>query len=108
MIDEGERRIAMLAMSAIGGSIVGLWYLPWKTMGWGERLFAILVGIAFSIFGVPWAVADLMGVDIAPLRVACGTTFFGAVFGIPLMPILKDWLVEKLPERLGLKKGGEA
>ena len=104
MMDENERRMLLLLAAAVGGSIVSLWSLPWKTMSWGEIAFTMLVGIAFSIFGVPWIVADLLHVDIAPLRVACGTTFFGAVFGIPLLPVIRRELIR----RLGLKKEDEA
>lgn len=95
-MDETERRAVMIALAAIGGSLASLWYLPWKTMPWKEIGFAFTVGFAFAIFGVPWIVADLFHVDIQPLRVACGTTFFGAAFGIPIMPRLlrkvEQWL----------------
>ena len=97
-----------MLFSALGGSIVSLWQMDWKAMSWGERLFAMVVGIAFSIFGLPMVVADIMRVDITPLRVASGISFFGAAFGIPLLPIMKRWITEKAAERLNLKKGGEA
>lgn len=106
MMDESERRIVMIVMSAIGGSIVSLWSLPWKTMQWSEIGFTIFVGIAFSIFGVPMLVADVFKIDITPLRVACGVTFFGAAFGIGLIPILKS-RVETIAKRLSGKAEGE-
>lgn len=104
MMDEHERRMIVLAMSAIGGSIVSLWSLPWRKMAWREIAFTMTVGFVFAIFGVPWLVADIMGVDITPLRVACGTTFFGAAFGVPLMPII--W--REFLKRAGLKREEEA
>lgn len=103
-MDEGERRAFLIVMSAVGGAIVSLWSMPWKTMAWREIAFALVVGFFFAIFGVPWLVADLMGVDITPLRVACGTTFFGGVFGVPLMPVI--W--REFLKRTGLKKEDEA
>jgi len=90
MMDEHERRFVMIIMAAIGGSVVSLWSLDWKRMSWKEIVMTVSVGIAFSIFGVPWIAADWFHVDIMPLRVACGMTFFGAAFGIVLIPILKS------------------
>ena len=108
MMDEYERRFAMILMAAVGGSIVSLWSLPWKNMAWSEIMFTIFVGIAFSIFGVPYLVADVLHVDITPLRVACGVTFFGSVFGIGLIPILKS-RVEGIAKRIpGSKTEDEA
>jgi hypothetical protein len=100
VMDENERRIVLIAMSAVGGSIVSLWSLDWKNMAWKEIAFTLFVGIAFAIFGVPYVVADWMHVDIGPLRIACGTTFFGAAFGVPLLPLLQ----RKAEKLLGLKK----
>ena len=104
MMDDNERRLLMIGLSALGGSIASLWYLPWKTMAWKEITFALVVGFAFAIFGVPWIVADIMNVDIGPLRVACGTTFFGAAFGIPLMPRL----LRRGEKLLGISRETEA
>lgn len=100
MIDDTERRMIFIGMSAVAGSIVSLWTLPWRKMTWSDRAFALFVGFAFAIFGVPWVIADLMHVDIQPLRVACGTTFFGAAFGIPLIPLIR----RKAEKWLGLKE----
>lgn len=108
MIDDAERRFALMLFSALGGSFVSLWQMDWKAMSWGERIFAMVVGIAFSIFGIPWIVADLMRVDITPLRVACGITFFGAAFGIPLLPVIKNRIADKASEWLAPKKGDQA
>lgn len=108
MMDESERRVALIVMAAIGGSIVSLWSLPWKTMQWSEIALTMFVGIAFSIFGVPWLVADLAHVDIAPLRVACGVTFFGAAFGVPLIPILRNRAKRIASALVDTKKEDEA
>jgi RsiW-degrading membrane proteinase PrsW (M82 family) len=99
-MDENERRMVLIGMSAIGGAIVSLWSLPWKQMAWKEIIFTLFVGTVFAIFGVPYVVADWMHVDIGPLRVACGTTFFGAAFGVPLMPLLQ----RKAEKLLGLNR----
>jgi hypothetical protein len=108
MMDDNDRRMAMIAMAAIGGSIVSLWSLDWKMMSWRELVLTMVVGIAFAIFGVPWIVADLMHVDITPLRVACGVTFFGAAFGIVLIPILRARSMDAAKTLLALKKEGDA
>lgn len=104
MIDDNDRRMLMIGLSAIGGSLASLWFQPWKLMPWQEALFAFVVGFVFAIFGVPWIVADIFHVDITPLRAACGTTFFGAAFGIPLMPLIR----RRAEKMLGLKKEDDA
>lgn len=103
-MDENERRVLMIVMSAAAGSLASIWFRPWRTMPWYDTLFAFVVGFSFAIFVVPWIVADLMHVDIQPLRVACGTTFLGAAFGIPLMPLIQ----RKIENLLRLKKEDEA
>jgi len=101
-MDENDRRIILVAMAAIGGAIVSVWSLPWKAMHWREIAFALVVGTFFGVFGVPLVVADMFHVDITPIRVACGTTFFGSAFGIGLIPLIR----KKIILMLGLK--GEA
>ncbi len=103
-MDENERRMLMIVMSAAAGSLASIWFRPWRTMPWVDILFAFVVGFSFAIFVVPWVVADIMNVDTGPLRVACGTTFLGAAFGIPLMPMIQ----RKVESLLRLKKEDEA
>lgn len=103
-MNEGEHRALMIIVSAAAGSLASIWFRNWKQMPWTDIVFAFVVGFSFAIFVVPWAVADIMGVDIGPLRVACATTFLGAAFGIPLMPLIQ----RKVEGLLRLKKDDEA
>ena len=103
MIDENERRFLMVAMAAIGGSIVSLGLLPWKTMSGAERAIAFVGGIACGVFGAPW-IAQLFNVSMEDLSEKCGVVFFGAVFGLMLMPSLQV----RLRKLLGLSQEGEA
>jgi hypothetical protein len=83
MDESSGMRHLYIAMAAIGGAIISLSQLRWQDMPWQDRGMTLLVGVLFSLFGVPWVVGDLMNVDITPLRVACGVTFFGAA-GAPI------------------------
>ena len=103
-MDENERRMLMIVLSAIGGSRASIWSRPWKTMPAKEILFAFVIGFLFAIFVVPFAVSDIMNVDMKPLSVACGTTFIGAFAGVPLMPAIQ----RKVARIFGLTEGGEA
>lgn len=85
-IDHPVVRYVYLLVAAVGGAIVSLSLSNWQQMTGKQLAMAIIVGVFFAIFGVPWLVGDIMGVDIAPLRVACGITFFGAVAAPSLIP----------------------
>jgi len=102
-MDDNERRIIMIVASAAAGSLASIWFRPWRTMPLIDIIFAFVVGFSFAIFVVPWVVADLMSVDTGPLRVACGTTFLGAAFGIPLMPLIQ----RKVESVFRLRKDGD-
>lgn len=103
-MDENERRMLMIVLSAAGGSLASIWARPWKTMPFKEIAFAFVIGMAFAVFVVPFAVSDIMRVDMKPLSVACGTTFLGAAFGIPLMPLIQ----RKISKLFGLTEKDEA
>jgi hypothetical protein len=92
-----------IATAAIGGAIVSLSFMRWQEMPWQDRGMTIFVGIVFAVFGVPWLVGDLMGVDIAPLRVACGITFFGAVGAPSFIPLI----LNAIRKRTGLEEPGK-
>ena len=98
MIDDSERRFVMVLAAAIGGSVVSLGLLPWKQMTNPERFIAFVGGMACGVFGAPW-IARLMDVSMADLSEKCGVVFFGAVFGLILMPSLQI----RLRKLLGLK-----
>lgn len=103
MISEDDRSLVMVLVAAVGGSVVSLWNMPWKDMSWQERLFVFCGGMACGIFGAPW-VARLMGISTVDLSERCGIVFFGAAFGLLLLPSLQT----RLRMLLGLKKDGEA
>lgn len=84
--DTATQRIIYLVMAAIAGAITSLAFMPWKTMTVLERCINLFVGVAFALLFVPWAVADLMRVDITALRAACATTYIGAVAAPALIP----------------------
>lgn len=99
--DEGVNRMVYLVMAAIAGAITSLAFMPWKTMTLIERAISLFVGASFALFFVPWAVADIMGVDITALRAACATTYIGAVAAPALIPPI----IRKLLKAGGLEEG---
>lgn len=102
-IDNPVVRYLYLLVAAIGGAIVSLSLTNWQQMTNKQLAMAILVGVLFAIFGVPWLVGDIMGVDIAPLRVACGITFFGAVAAPSLIPPI----ITRIRKWGGLEENGK-
>lgn len=102
-MDEDERRIFMIAMAAIGGAMVSLWSMPWRTMTIHEKGFAFFGGISIGVFGAPW-LAKLMNISTTQLSEQCGVVFFGAAFGLILMPSLQN----KIAKTFGLRKEDEA
>ncbi len=93
--DHPVMRYVYIVIAAVGGAIVSLSFAKWQEMPWRERGMSVFVGTLFALFGVPWLVGDIMGVDIAPLRVACGITFFGALgapsFIPPILGAIRKW-----------------
>ena len=79
-------RIVYLVIAAFAGAITSLAFMPWKTMTVAERGFSLFVGVAFALLFVPWAVADIMRVDITAIRAACAVTYIGAVAAPALIP----------------------
>lgn len=102
-MDEGERRVLMIFASAIGGSILSVWSLPWQSMSASARIFTFCASIGFGLFGAPW-VASLMRISMDTLEAQCGVRFFGAAFGLVLLPALQA----KAASFLNLKKEDEA
>lgn len=96
-------RYVYIVTAAIGGAIVSLSLVKWQEMPGRDRLMTIFVGVMFSIFGVPWLVGDVMGVDIQPLRVACGITFFGAIGAPTFIPLILSYIRRKT----GLEEPGK-
>lgn len=81
-------RMHYLILSAIAGSITSLAFLPWRKMSWMERGLTLFVGASFGLIFVPWAVADLMHVNIDALRAACAITYMGAIGANSLIPLI--------------------
>ena len=97
-------RVVYLIMAAIAGAITSLAFMPWKTMTVAERAISLFVGASFALFFVPWAVADIMRVDITAIRAACAVTYIGAVAAPALIPPI----IRKLLKLGGLdEQGGE-
>jgi hypothetical protein len=79
-------RIVYVVLAALAGAITSLAFMPWKTMTVVERGFSLFVGVAFALLFVPWAVADIMRVNIDAIRAACAVTYIGAVAAPALIP----------------------
>lgn len=107
MIDENERLAIRMFMAAFGGSLVALWALPWQSMSWSGRLFAMCASLAFGFYGAP-AIAAVMtkpwGLDISSPDIQAGIHFFGAALGLLLMPAMQA----KAKKLLRLDKEDEA
>lgn len=91
--------IVYIALAAVAGSITALSLLSWKTMSWGEIFMTLFVGTSFAVFGIPWLVVDLAGIEMDNLRVICGITYFGATAANVLVPLV----IRKLKTMLGLE-----
>lgn len=94
-VDHPVMRYVYIGMSAVAGAIVSLSQMRWQEMSWPDRWMALVVGVSFSLFGVPWIVGDLWNVDMTPLRVACGISFFGGVGAPVFIPVVLRWLKSK-------------
>ena len=107
-MDENDRRVLYLAMSAIAGAITSLSFMPWKTMRWSEILMTVFVGCGFATFGVPYLVGDKLGIDMENLRAACFFTYLGATGANAFLPMLIRNGLSWLKRMTGPEKGGEA
>lgn len=103
MMDERSflvSRAAYLILAALAGAITALSVMRWREMGWPERILTVTVSMAFALVFVPWAVGDLMGVNIAPLRAACAITYVGALTAHAVVPRL----IRKVLAQTGLEE----
>jgi hypothetical protein len=89
--------MAYIALSAIAGSIVSLSLGPWESMSRPQIGMAVFVGMAVAIFAVPYLAVDVLRIRNfeTAIRVACGITFFGGVFGASVLPYIGRWIKGK-------------
>lgn len=80
--------MAYLAAAALAGSITSLSFMPWKIMRWQEIAMTLVVGIAFAVFGVPYLIGEVAGVDMTTLRTACFFTYIGATGANGIIPVI--------------------
>ena len=107
MRDEGERIFFQMLLASIGGSLVSVWAMPWQKMSTGERVFAFAASVAFGIYGAPACALGIehqFGISLNTPELQSGIRFFGAAFGLFLVPYLQA----KAKKSLSLKKEEEA
>jgi len=93
-------RMAYIAMAALAGSITALSFMPWRTMKWSEIVMTLFVGSAFAVFGVPYLVGDLGGVQLENMRALCFFTYIGATGANAFVPVIIRWLKRRLEKLL--------
>lgn len=97
-------RMAYIAMAALAGSITALSFMPWRSMKWSEIAMTLFVGSAFAVFGVPYLVGDLGGVQIENMRALCFFTYFGATGANAFVPVIIRWAKRRLEKLLGAEE----
>lgn len=93
-------RMAYIAMAALAGSITALSFMPWRSMKWSEIAMTLFVGSAFAVFGVPYLVGDLAGVQLENMRALCFFTYIGATGANAFVPVIIRWLKRRLEKLL--------
>jgi len=94
-------RVVYVILSAVAGAITALAFMRWREMPWPDRLLTVFVGASFALIFVPWLVADVFHVNIAPLRAACAITYIGAVGANSFIPLI----IANIKKKFGAEEG---
>jgi hypothetical protein len=87
---EFDPRHGWMAMAAAAGSITSLSMMPWKTMGWPERVLTLFVGFSFAYIVGPWIGNSVFGIKREDLGAICGATYIaGSAWNIFLPLVIK-------------------